>query len=433
MSVSSRVPSASPSASLLTPEDLRRQLEGRLELIEEALERYGWLEDALKDRDWQRLLRSQLALVARAVEGEAACAEALERATRRAEVEGWPKDSPVLALVREARALRTRLEARVRERLASVASVSGAPALEADLRRLAALVKDPVSLELAPGEPFSQRMASTGTVVQYAVGFLYPLGMLALLYLVLAAVLLGHALLGIAAGVLVLLGLANMGTVSQWMRPGTVWFTPQRLVWVPSLGEPGAVRLDSIADGGIRLEKGTVTVEGDRRLRISGLPHLLAERLCLWLETYRHPELRTRTTLVAHATEAMCFPAMLRRDKQWEQGHAVLMRRMLFFLPGADAGPALLRAASGRVLATRVELAWVLEALRWQPESDLDAYLLRAAKATRGAAWPADLARHSRDVPLEHQVHITYQDQVVVGQVHGQERDDAARILASWG
>ncbi|WP_164015846.1 hypothetical protein [Pyxidicoccus trucidator] len=432
MSEPARARSSSPPASLLTPEDLRRKLEGRLELLEAMLPRYRWLEEALEDREWQGQLRARPEHVAEVLERDAACVEALERAARRAELEGWPEDSPVLETVHEARVRRERVEARVREALASLAPVSGTSSLEADLRRLAELVRDPVSFVRQPGESFSLLMGQTETLTRYSIGFLYPLGLMALLCVALAALVLEQPLVGLAAVVTGAGLLGMVGRFSRWMRPGSVWFTPERLVWVPPSGEPVAVSLGSIPEGGIRLEGSGLRVEGDRLVRLPRLGRKHAKRLRLWLELYRHPDTRARTALVEHATEAVCFPAMLRRDKKWQQGHAVLMRRMLFFLPGTDAGPALLRAATGRVLDSPVELAWVLDALRWQPESDLDAYLLRAVKATRGAAWPADLARRSRDLSTPYDVHITYQDEVVVGRVQGSQLPDTERILATW-
>ncbi|MFP2906466.1 hypothetical protein ACLESD_15660 [Pyxidicoccus sp. 3LFB2] len=432
MSEPARVRSASPPASLLTPEDLRRKLEGRLELIETMLERYQWLEEALEDREWQARLRARRADVAEVLEHDAACVEALERATRRAELEDWPEDSSVLVSVREARVRRSRVEARVREVLSSLAPVDAAPSLSADLRRLDALVRDPVSFVRQPGESFSRRMGQTGTLTRYALGFLYPLGLLALLWTGVTALVTERPLLTLAAGLTVVGLLGMVGKFSQWMRPGAVWLTPERLVWVPSTGEPLAVSLGSIPEGGVRLVGSGLRVEGDRLVRLTRLGRTRARRLRLWLELYRHAELRTRTALVAHATEAACFQAMLRRDKQWQQGHAVLMRRMLFFLPGPDAGRALMRAATGRVLDSPVDPSWVMEALRWQPESDLDAYLLRAVKATRGAAWPADRARIARDMADAHDIHISYQGEVVVGRVSGPELTDTERIFRVW-
>lgn len=109
------------------------------------------------------------------------------------------------------------------------------------------------------------------------------------------------------------------------------------------------------------------------------------------------------------------------------------MQRMLFFLPGPDAGATLLRAATGRVLGSRVELDWVLDMLRWQPRSDVDAYLLRAVKASGGVAWPAGLARFSNEVFLAHEVHVTYGADVLTGRVRRKDESTIARLLASWG
>ena len=74
----------------------------------------------------------------------------------------------------------------------------------------------------------------------------------------------------------------------------------------------------------------------------------------------------------------------------------------------------------------------MLDGLRWQPESDLDAYLLRAVRASRGAAWPAGFARHSREAPLEVEAHFTYQGEVIAGKLARGDVDTVERILAAW-
>jgi hypothetical protein len=411
-----------------TPEDVRRRLEGRAEVIETALPRYRKLEGALKGRRWQQRLRKQPSLVAEVLEREAVLPEALERVRRRAESEGWPEDTPLLQAARELEPLRERLGARVRERLESLVPVSGAPALGEDLRRLGDAVRQTVSFLSEPGETFSLHSRSGTQWPRYA-GFVTTVQVVACLALLMGGAL-APGLLGLA---MVLLPVVT--ALALWrLRPGDFWLTPRRLVWMPPGGEAVAVRLASIPEGGIRVAgpRGGLLVEGDRRVHVPRLGKKRAWRLRVLLELYRHVGLEARAALVEHAVDAVCFPALLRRGGRWHQGQCVLMKRMLFFFPGQGAGPALLRAATGLVLDTPVELSWVMEGLRWQPESDLGAYLLRVAKATRGAAWSADFARHFKSVPLEHEVHITYEDEVIVGRLARGDVPAAGHILASW-
>ncbi len=432
MSEHARARAAIREESLPTPEDVRRRLEGRAEVIEAALKDYRWLEHALKGRRWQRALRAEGSPLAELVEREAVLPDALERLKRRAKSEGWPEDTLLLQAMREVELLRARLEARVRERLESLAPVSGAPSLAEDLRQLAALVREPVSFRREPGETFSLHFQSNTDWPQH-VGF-------PITFMVVVAGLMLMASESVPAMGLVCpaMGLLVVATVAAtWRaRAGDFWLTPRRLVWQPPGGEPVAVRLDSIADEGIRpdLARGGLRVEGDRRVHVPRVGRQQAERLRALLELYRHAELRARATLVERPVEAVLFPAFLRgAEGRWQEGECVLLRRMLFFFPGGEGGPALLRASTGRVPAgARLELAWVLEGLRWQPESDLDAYLLRAVKASRGAAWPAGFARNSKDVPLGLEAHFTYQGEVIAGKVERDDLPTAARLLESW-
>ncbi|MFP2929011.1 hypothetical protein ACLESO_28190 [Pyxidicoccus sp. 3LG] len=435
MSERARVRGSGPAEATSTPEDLRRQLEGRLELIESMHRRYRWLDDVLKGGGWQRQLRAQSTLVEEVLARDAACVEALERAARRAELEGWPKDSPVVETVRDTRRCREKLAARVRKRLASLTSVSGAASLEEELRRLESLVRNPVSLAREPQESFSHLVGYTGKQAQNLLGIALPLVAGGVPAVLLAALALHFPLHGLGFLLLggVVLSVALLVALTR-LRPGSIWLTPSRLVWVPPEGEPVALRLDSIPDGGVRLDGSGwgLRVEGDRLVHLPRLGRRLAQRLLLWLEMLRHAELRQRAALVDRAVDLVCFPALLRRDGQWSEGKAVLMRRMLFFLPDPDAGAALLRATTGRTLDSRVDLEWVLDMLRWQPESDVDAYLLRAVKASRGAAWPAGMARLSNEVFLAHEVHITYGADVLTGRVGRKDESTAERLLASW-
>ncbi|QSQ23068.1 hypothetical protein JY651_49645 [Pyxidicoccus parkwayensis] len=420
-----------------TDEDLRRKLEGRVERLEAGLGHYRLLDEALADGDWEDRLRDQPALMKKVLKGDAECLEALERVKKRAEVERWPEHMRVLGLASEVSACRTRLEARLRKRLGEVKTVRGEPPLEEALRQLEALVRVPVSMVTEPGESFVLNGGVLGEWKQNLVAAGYCVSMLAILPFCLYAMTQAwgakQSLWWMVSAVPVLASVLAYAAF-RWLSPGSLWLTPRRLVWAPPRSSPIELRLDSIPEGGVTVEeRGKVLrVEGDRLMRLRGLERSFSERLQLWLEMLRQPELRERPALVEKPVEMACFRARLRRGTLWESGYAVLMRRMLFFLPEADGGSALVRAATGRTLAFPVELSWVLELLRWQPESDLDAYLLRAVKASRGAAWPSDLARHSSNVPLEQELHFTYGNEVLVGSAPRRELNAIERILASW-
>ncbi|WP_163999671.1 hypothetical protein [Pyxidicoccus caerfyrddinensis] len=421
---------------LATDEDTRRKLEGRVELLEAGLQRYRWLDDALNGGDWEDWLRAQPALIQEVLERDAACLEAVERVGKRAEVEGWREDTPVLGLAREVTASRARLETRVRKRLGSVKTVRGPLSLEEALRRLESIVRVPVSLVREPGESFSLACGTLDAWKQNLTAVTYLLSLVGIMGLALLTLVRWSSVNGLAWLLCPAPFLLTGGAILAFrrLRPGVLWLTPRRLVWAPSRSQPVELRLDSIPEGGVELTWDGLRVEGGRLMHLRGLGEIPTKKLRLWLELLvRRPELRERTALVERPVDVVCFPALLRRNKMWEPGQAVLLRRMLFFLPGEDASTTLVRAATGRTLDFHAEPSWVLELLRWQPESDLDAYLLRAVKASRGVAWPSDLARHSRGVPLEQELHFTYGDEVLAGRAPGRDLAAIERILESWG
>jgi hypothetical protein len=132
-------------------EDVRRQLEGRLEVLEAASGHHVRLQRALSWWwGWERRLRREPELVRSVLDCESTYTEALERVLRRAESEGWPESAPGPAFLRDVRARRARLEALVHERLGWYVRTSGAPSLVEDLERLALLAQGLVELGPRP-------------------------------------------------------------------------------------------------------------------------------------------------------------------------------------------------------------------------------------------------------------------------------------------
>jgi len=129
---------------------LRVRLEGRAELLEAAVLRYGALVGALKSFRWKRRLQ-KLSDVARAVAvDEEAVDEALGFVARRAESEAWPR-GPVLAAAAEAEALRGELRKRVQRRLGDAAPAPAPRGLGASLEDLVELARASPQLVL-PGQ-----------------------------------------------------------------------------------------------------------------------------------------------------------------------------------------------------------------------------------------------------------------------------------------
>src|SRR5690242_18887252 len=99
----------SPSANDRASAELyaERILEGGAEIISGALRPYAELETVLSARSWKRRLLKHFEQASSLVAGAPVVREALARVRRRAEVEAWSEDMPVL---RQARTLSMQLE-----------------------------------------------------------------------------------------------------------------------------------------------------------------------------------------------------------------------------------------------------------------------------------------------------------------------------------
>jgi hypothetical protein len=143
-------PHPSPPERELSSEDLRRQLEGRLEIIEAARKRYATLEKQLSTISWKRRLRTQTGFLQEVLDQEDALDEALTRARRRGEVEGWPESLPALEPLRDVLRRRAHVGMLVRKRLAELAVSLGTPDLRKDLTALRSVLQEPPVLMPAP-------------------------------------------------------------------------------------------------------------------------------------------------------------------------------------------------------------------------------------------------------------------------------------------
>ncbi|MCP3059718.1 hypothetical protein LXT21_13105 [Myxococcus sp. K38C18041901] len=419
--------------------DLRRRLEGRVELIESALRRYRLLAEQLESRRWRRKVRAAPSLLREVGELEGALTEALAQTERRCDLEGATHDAPIRKTVRRVRKLRAQVATLVDKRMYELLLLSESLPLETALAKLEAACLQEVSLERTPGEPFSLRIGFVGGVVQYLLSMLLVLG--GFLGWVLFFAL--DAWLGLGAALAITvssMGLLMFLTATLLGReaPDVAWLTPERLVWMASGGAPPvAVRLDSLGEDAIRMEAelDTVTVRGDKYLRLSRLGRGEAARLRVLLELFRAPQVRANASRAERPVTLVTYPAQLRRNKAWTPGQLVLSHRGAYFIPGsgADAGATLLRTATGRRLDSRVEMPWVLEALRWHPESELDALLARAIAQSGGVAWASVDVRVSPDVEEEQDVHLSRGTEVLVGKPASEDRGTVLQLLHGWG
>ncbi|MFY2562042.1 hypothetical protein ACN469_30895 [Corallococcus terminator] len=417
-------------------EDLRRRLEGRVELIESALRRYRRLDETLDSRGWRRTLREEPSLLRDVLEVEPTLLEALERTERRGEQEGWPEGSAIQWTASRVREVREQLTMRVRDVLLLRGQVTESLSLEDKLRELEKVCAQEVSLRRMPGESFALHMGSVARSSQYLVSVGFVLTALGLVAGILWLLVLGEFGLALGGGGLAMVGLL-MVTVAMLrsQAPGVVWLTPKRVVWLAPGDEPAVeVRLDSLTEDGPKWEESerTLSLRGDQVIRLPRFDGARAERLRALVELVRDSRFRAQAALVDHPVELVTCSALLRRKGTWSPGTAVFLRQGVFFFPDPDAGPALLHAATGRRLSSQVKLEWLLEGLRWQPESELDAYLLRTTVATGGAAWSSRDAQVAEDIPLEQELHISRGEEVLVGRVEPGQRESAHRLAHAW-
>jgi hypothetical protein len=349
-------------------QDVRRQLEGRLEVLETAHAHHVRLRRALVWWGWERRLRREPALVRSVLGSEATYNDALERVLRRA---------PDLAFIQDIQRCRAELEVLVHERLASQVWTPGPPCLVEDLERLELLTLGLVSLAPRP-DPESGVGGAVGQ----------------------ALLVLGDAA-GAVAGLVTLLVTVGAG-LALMLASGLG--LERRLRHGLGAGPPVAVDPAEAA----RAEHLTGALELRRRL----------------------PGLVTGADF-ARLSPILCFTATFRDPSGGEQaGHAVLRPGFLAFLPEAT-GPGLLRALTGPEsppVPGRIEVPWIVEQLLFLPSGgDFDTTLARAARAVGGRHW--NLGPDSRIALQGLEIHFSEGASELRGQVPGPELKVAAKLL----
>jgi hypothetical protein len=254
----------------LSPEGIRRKLEGRLEVVEDAFRSMALLGKLLRKRRWEHRLYPHLELLSQVIAQEPALGEALAGIRQRARLEHWPKTLPALRLAGEVEELKERLVQRARACLGD-ASTSRESLAEL-LRRLEERARTVVLPLSSPDEPvllkdgFSPRVflpavLSMGLPLAPVpfIGVLPSLG--------------DFALAGIYGGAIGLwLLFSSWWLRRQSHRSGRLWVTREQLIWVPSQGDPRRVPLRSLVPGGARVvspHRAVVEVEGGPPLELA--------------------------------------------------------------------------------------------------------------------------------------------------------------------
>lgn len=427
MSERLRVPPSHASAPEreLTAEDVRRRLEGRMELIDAAASRYATLEKRLKSIAWKHQLRARPELTQEVLAQEEPLEEAIARTQRRGELEGWPETLPALEPLREVLRRRARVEGLVRKRLEELTGPTEAPSLKRDLAHLERLVLQVSSITLEPGETRLLEMQKNQSI---------PKPLAAIIFLFIPLV---H-LLALTAGPTLLLGLVGVFLTLLAvfiLRSGQFWLTSERLIWRPLLGEPISVPLRSIRDKGVRVDRilRSVRVEGERTLNVRHVEPL--EKLAALVELHRQPPLLGSSRGGMRLPEVSFYPATLRQGGQLSsrEGWAVVRPRGIWFLPlGAEAK--LLWSITGKPppAGANVEMPWVLDELRWLTEAEFDAHLGRAVELTGGVHWAAWESRRKEDVPVWKEIRITHGRDSLTGKVDWTQQAAAERVFGTW-
>lgn len=254
----------------LSPEGIRRKLEGRLEVVEDAFRSMALLVKLLRKRRWEHRLYPHLELLSHVIAQEPELEGALASIRQRARLEHWPQTLPVLRLAGEVEALQERLVRRARVCLGDPGT-SGASLAEI-LRRLEERARS-VALPLpSPDEPVLLKEGFSPRVflpVVLSMGLpLAPIPFIGVL-----PALGEFALAGIYGGAIGLWLLSS----SWWLRrqshrSGRLWVTQEQLIWMPSRGEPRRMPLRSLVPGGARVtspHSAVVEVEGGPPLELA--------------------------------------------------------------------------------------------------------------------------------------------------------------------
>lgn len=374
-----------PPHDTLSPEqELRIQLEGAWEVLEQARDRQAVLLRRLASRHWLPRLQQRPELLRQVREHRVPLGEALERAEHRLQQQSGSEHHPLRLLIHQLRDQQGRLEAEVRRRLASLGAHEALSFVEG-LEHLEEALFKPRPEPLDDNETILLSGGLEWALVPRRARVLAGL---------LSTTLFGTLLWAIAV--------FTLFPVLLWsLFPFTTrfWLTPRRLVWTDWLGGMKSMPLESIRPEGI--SSGTPLLPLDSPLRVRG-PRTVSfralENLDLLeglLEMYCGPPLHGRLPELPTYSLTM-FPATRHSERfgheyRPQQGLLVIRSGHVAFLP-QDGASNILRAVFGARHNGRPEeasLSWLMRRLRVLPAEQFDQYLEKAVRAGDGELWPA--------------------------------------------
>jgi hypothetical protein len=365
--------------------DLRRQLEGGLEVLEASSARYRELSAALQRRGWKEQLRQAPGLLSDALRAESSLPEVLTRLQRRAEREP-DRQGPASQWLRSLEEERTALSRHIARRLSRHAEGS----LAEQLGRLGAVALKPLPLPPGEGETVLLEGGARWPPFRHFLFFFVLWTVATPLVRVWVGARAGPAA-GEAAAALVPVPLLLLFYAWFSLRSGHYWLTTERLLWKPRLGEPVQVLLSSLGEGQVTLgSSSTVKVGGRVKMTLRYVPR--AWKLAALLSIYRRPEFRggarrdpppPMVILTMYRLPRGETPANMEGVME---GLGVLRPGfVVYFPPLRNLGPTLLDALSGPTGASRdrveVPTSLLLAQLPLLPEERIDALLRKAAQS----------------------------------------------------
>ncbi|NPC68213.1 MULTISPECIES: hypothetical protein [Corallococcus] len=398
--------------------DIERQLEGRAEVLAAACRSHAELEKVLASWRWRHALSRRPELVPALEAGAEALKEALERIHRRAELDVWPQDLPVLRTARELASRRTRLAELVRRRLEALGIMLEDPSLEEALMRLDAQVRQPSAWVLNPGEVLVfeadlhlRRQGRRAVPSKAAPGpFVF------------------HQEPTLPAH----LPPSRRSRGLPWPLPGSgqVRITSERLLWRSAFGESQGVGVDTLHAEGLLLDQSTgeLRIGRDQRLHTRRVRET-AEVVAL-VELLRWPPLRDALRSRTRSEAMALFPATL---GAW-RGFCALRHRGLAFISTGQGPQALGAITGGTSSLPAFDVDRLMEALRWLPEEAFEACLARIVAATGSRSWTRDALRFipersSRRSLRKWPLHIDCGGKVLIGSPDGAQEIVAEGIL----
>lgn len=330
---------------------IRIRLEGRLEVLEGAVDRYKAFARLLGS-GWQRQAIEQRPAVDRFLAEEPALDAALEHAHRLSQRDAWPEDA-------EARQVSAKLDA-LRLQLAKQLGTGAWADAVVKLREVSQSVRLPGSDELVLLEGTAARS-------------------MPLWALTLAPTLLALSMYGGLAAAAVMVAMVCFGLAV--LPLGRYVLLVDRLVWLPYVGVPRQVTLDSVKPAGVALARRNIgiSIDADKPLQLPVItsPVQLAALLLL----YRDGPLKGVDR--PPAGTVVILPGWISRSGPDLHGVALLHLGGVCFLPRGTA-PQLLQQIVPSARELPVSEMFLLEQLTRLPPESLDPVLGAATQVPGG-------------------------------------------------